>query len=94
MVAMSALVDVKNALRIKADAFDLEITDLINACKRDLELAGIATSLIKEDDALIKRAIIVYCKGNFGYTSDSQKYIDSYNLLKMHLSLSLDYREE
>ena len=45
--------------------------------------------------ALIKRAIILYCKANFGLDNkDSEKYNKSYDLLKQHLALSGDYKNE
>lgn len=85
---------VKNALRIKSSAFDNEISDLIDACEKDLIISGIASSRISPDDALIKRAVIIYCKANFGFNDDSEKFNQSYNMLKMHLSLSGDYTTE
>lgn len=81
---------IKLALRISTDIFDEELRDLIDACKSDLGLSGITN--VNEDDSLIKRAIILYCKANFGLENkDSEKYEKSYKLLKQHLSLSGDY---
>ena len=83
---------VKLALRIKNTTLDTEITDLIEACKLDLSITGV--KVIDETDALIQRAIIVYCKANFGLdNSDSEKYQKSYDLLKEHLALCIDYNE-
>ncbi|MFR2388039.1 head-tail connector protein [Intestinibacter bartlettii] len=85
--------NIKLALRISTDSFDEELRDLINACKSDLKLSGITN--IDEDDSLIKRAIILYCKANFGLDNkDSEKYNKSYDLLKQHLALSGDYKNE
>lgn len=84
----------KSALRIKSNAYDEEIKDLIDACEKDLLLVGIASSHIKEDDALIKRAVVTYVKANFGFNEDSEKYLNAYLMIKMHLSLSGDYKEE
>lgn len=84
----------KSALRIKSNAYDEEIKDLIDACEKDLLLVGIASSRIKEDDALIKRAVVTYVKANFGFNEDSEKYLNAYLMIKMHLSLSGDYKEE
>lgn len=83
---------VKLALRIKNTALDAEINDLIEACKLDLSITGV--KVIDETDVLIQRAIIVYCKANFGLdNSDSEKYQKSYDLLKEHLALCSDYNE-
>jgi hypothetical protein len=81
--------DVKTALRIKNTAYDSEITDLVAACKIDLGLAGIIK--IDDTDAIIKRAIIIYCKANFGSNPDSEKYQRSYDMLKCSLALAGDY---
>lgn len=80
---------VKMALRINNDAYNDEITGLIDACKKELELAGIASSNIVESDAIIVQAIISYCKGNFGYDNpDAERYLKSYESLKSFLCLN------
>lgn len=80
---------VKLALRINNNAYDEEITDLINACKKELELAGIAPSNIVETDPIIIRIIIFYCKSNFGLDNDeSEKWLLSYESLKSFLCLN------
>lgn len=53
---------VKVALRIVTDAFDDELNNLIEAAKKDLGIAGVAT--LTESDALIEMAIKTYCKMN------------------------------
>lgn len=80
---------VKLALRIGNDAYDTEITDLINACKRELELAGIASSNIKDTDEMIIQTVISYCKAYFGFdNSEADRYIKSYESLKSFLCLN------
>jgi len=45
-------------------------------------------------DPLIKRAITVYVKANFGWNNpDSERLQQSYNMLKIHLALSQEYAE-
>ena len=84
---------IKLALRIKTEALDGEITDLIESAKLDLSISGVRK--IDETDPLIQRAIIIYCKAHFGLdNSDSEKYQQSYNLLKQHLALCGDYNVE
>ena len=84
---------VKLALRIKATSLDIEITDLIEACKIDLSISGI--KVINDTDPIIQRAIIVYCKANFGLDNkDSEKYQLSYDMLKQSLALCSDYNTE
>lgn len=86
---------VKKYLRISHNELDDEVTDLINACKKDLEISGVASSSIDEVDPLIKRAIITYCKAHFGYNNpDYERLIKSYDLLKGHLALSYEEDDE
>lgn len=81
---------VKLSLRIKSNAFNTEISEMIEAAKLDLSISGIKK--IDEDDPLIQQAIKTYCKANFGLDNkDSEKYQKSYNMLKEHLSLCGDY---
>lgn len=82
--------DVKITLRIKNVAYDGEIQGLIDACKLDLKLAGV--NVIVDTDALTKRAIIIYCKANFGWNNpEAEKLQQSYNMLKMSMALAGDY---
>ena len=84
---------VKGALRVTTDAPAIisEIENLINAAKLDLEIAGVKYI---EDDPLIQRAVIFYCKGHFGFDNpEAERFLRSYEMLKQHLSLSGDYRE-
>ncbi len=84
---------IRRYLRINHTHFDAEITDLIGAARADLLLGGIKAAKVNdEDDALIKRAIVVYVKAEFGLdNADAEKYRESYNMLKRHLMLSSEY---
>lgn len=85
--------DVKDAIRENGTASDMEISDLISAAKADLRLSGVHSIKVDETDPLIKRAIILYCKANFGYDEKSEKFEKSYISLKNHLALSAEYTE-
>lgn len=87
---------IRRYLRINHTHFDAEITDLIGAARADLLLGGIKADKVNdESDALIKRAIVVYVKAEFGLdNADTEKYRESYNMLKRHLMLSSEYIEE
>ncbi|MGL4523530.1 MAG: head-tail connector protein [Bacilli bacterium] len=81
---------IKTSLRVSHDQLDDEINDLISAAKLDLSISGV--NRIDETDALIIRAVTVYCKAHFGlFNDDSVKYERAYNLLKNHLTLCGDY---
>ena len=94
------LIKVKTALRVSINSFDDEITDLIEAAKLDLGIAGVRNADIESGvdptDALIIRAIILYCKLYFGEpsTSDHWKSLkDAYNEQKAQLSMSTGYTD-
>lgn len=82
---------VKLTLRITTNAFDDELMMLINSCKIDLNLAGV--NIINEDDDRIRNAICLYCKANFGYRDDSQKFQNAYISLRDSMALSSKYKE-
>jgi len=87
---MALLDTVKTNLRIKSTAFDeAEIQPIIDACKADLKLSGVEK--IEESDPLIQRAVVLYAKGNFGYSEDSEKFMQAYTALKNSLALAGDY---
>ena len=80
---------VKNALRVKTNVFDIEISNLIEACQAAMSLAKIREST---SDPLIVRAIILYAKANFGYDSNAERYREVYKDLKCMLSLAEKYQ--
>ena len=83
------LESLKLSLRISNSAYDNEIKDLMEACKLDLIISGIASTLIKDTDPLIKQAITTYVKAHFGYdNADVDKLKESYSLLKQHLAIA------
>ncbi len=85
--------DIKNALRISGNDLDMEILDLIEAAKADLILSGVLDSKVIDTEPLIKRAVTVYCKANFGYEDPklAERFQESYISLKHHLTLSTEY---
>lgn len=83
---------VKLALRITTDDFNGELQDLIDACLLDLGIAGVT-----EDDTtnkLIIRAIITFCKMNFGDVNGiemTDRLKASYDEQKAQLSMATGY---
>ena len=80
---------VKLALRIVTDSFDAELTDLINAALVDLRLAGISNQ--DTDDPLIRRAVITYCRLNFGQPDDYDRLKKSYDEQKAQMGMATGY---
>ncbi|ARK32134.1 phage head-tail connector protein [Halalkalibacter krulwichiae] len=86
------LESVKLALRITNKAYDSEVVDLIAGARTDLIQAGVSSVKANSDDPLINRAITTYCKANFGMNNpDAERFMQSYEMLKQHLSLAGDY---
>jgi hypothetical protein len=86
------LADAKVLLRISNTAFDTEVQDLIDSAKSDLILSGVLPTKVVDTDPLIRRAVFIYTKANFGFDNpDSEKLQKSYDMLKTHLTLSTEY---
>lgn len=80
---------VKLALRIVTNAFDTELTDLIEAARLDLGIAGVV--IPEEMDALVGRAIITYCRLHFGAPDEYDRLKASYDEQKAQLMTATGY---
>lgn len=80
---------VKMALRVTTDAFDDELTILINSAKLDLGLAGVTLPSTLDD--ICNLAIITYCKLHFGEPDDYDRLKASYDEQKAQLSMATGY---
>ena len=79
---------VRMALRITTEAFDDELTDLINAGLSDLGIAGADGEKAVLTDPLTIRAIITYCKMNFGEPDEYDRLKRSYDEQKAQMSMA------
>lgn len=86
---MITLDKVKMALRISTDALDDELLDLIDAAKQDLGVAGVVVP--SSLDSIVTRAIITYCKVNFGLPDDADRLKASYDEQKAQLVTATGY---
>lgn len=86
--------EVRSALRVDGNELDAEIQGLIDSAVADLTLSGVdPTKAQAMTDPLIKRAVIIYCRAQFYYADQSaERLLQSYAMLKSHLSLAEDYR--
>lgn len=80
------------AIRQKTDTFNDELTLLIESCKKDMKMSGV--NVINEDDALTKRAVILYVKANFGDLDEDGRYQNAYNQLRNAMAVSGEYGTE
>ncbi|MDR2531464.1 MAG: DNA-packaging protein [Oscillospiraceae bacterium] len=89
--------DMRERLRITHKFSDREIYDLISAAFCELGLAGVALAKLTQLDKqpLIKQAVVLYLKAEFGFDiPDAAKYRESFEKLKIKLTLSDDYLTE
>ena len=84
------LTAVKLALRISTNAYDSELTDLIQAAMKDLGIAGIDAESL-EDDALVAQAIKTYVRMSFGSPSDYDRLKRSYDEQKAQMQTATGY---
>lgn len=82
---------VKMALRISTNAFDTELTDLIESAVADLGIAGITNEELT--DPLIRRAVITFCKANFGEHADYDRLKKAYDEQKSQLMTATGYTD-
>ncbi len=76
-------------IRVKSTTAREELTALVGSAVRDLDIAGVYVTNLEEP--LCERAITLYCKANYGYDSDSEKFRAAYAALRDAMSLSGDY---
>lgn len=80
---------VKMALRITTNAFDAEINGLIDSARLDLRVAGVVLPV--ELDALVRTAIITYCRLHFGQPDDYDRLKRAYDEQKAQLATCTGY---
>lgn len=94
---MALLDDVKQACRVTTDTFNTELSDLIDAAFADIGITDVRVSLLTEATCppLIKKAVLTYCKLNFGKVDDGQydRLKASYDEQKSQLLMSSTYNE-
>ena len=81
----------KLALRITIDTYDDELQSLIAAGKRDLAIAGV--DFVDENDEIVRRAIITYCRVHFGSPPDYDRLKASYDEQKAQLTYATGYTD-
>lgn len=84
---------VKMALRVTTNAFDTELQALIDAAYLDLARGGVIAEVLTTSgsDALVNRAVITYCKMNFGLPEDYDRLKKSYDEQKAQLGTATGY---
>ena len=80
----------KLALRITTDAFDDQISMLLDAADLDLGVAGVETA---EDDAILRQAKVTYVLMHFGQPDNYDRLKASYDEQKAQLSTCTGYTD-
>ncbi|MCI6466388.1 MAG: DNA-packaging protein [Faecalicatena sp.] len=78
----------RKRIRISTATLDDEIDDLVNACKKDMELSGVYGDV---NDPLYYQATVLYLKTYFGNNEQSENFKVAYEALKVSMALSGDY---
>lgn len=81
---------VKLALRVVTNEFDTELNDLIAAACADLGIVGVSVDATTTD-ALLTKAIITYCRVNFGDPEEYDRLKKSYDEQKAQLISATGY---
>lgn len=96
---MALLDKVKTACRVTSNAYDDELTDMINAALADMGITDIKPTLLTVDDAeikpLIRQAVITYCRMSFGFVSSDvyERLKAAYDEQKSQLLMSSTYTD-
>lgn len=92
---MALLDKVKMACRVTTTAYNEELADLITAAFADLGIVDIKPELLTEENVtpLIQRAVITYCRMNFGQPDDYERLKISYDEQKSQLLMSSEYTD-
>lgn len=90
MPELTMVQKVKLALRVTTTAYDAEISGLIDAACADLGVVGVEVQSTTTD-ALLTRAIITFCRLNFGSPDDYDQLRESYAEQKAQLITCTGY---
>ncbi len=81
--------ETKRNIRTKSSGANEEVKGLIKACLKDLEIAGVY--VMDADDPLVRQAVKIYCRGNYGYDENTERFREAYVALKDAMALCGDY---
>lgn len=82
---------VKRDLRWSHSKLDEDISDNIEACKLDMKRVGIDPL---KSDLLTEKAIKLYCRWQYNFENQADRYMNAYKSLRNAMSLSGDYKLE
>ena len=81
------------SLRITLATYDDDITELIEAAKKEMDMAGI--KVIDDTDEYTARAIKVFVKANLGLDpKNADKFIQTFEKMVCRMANAQEYAEE
>ena len=86
---MIEAIDIRKSMRITHSKLDPDISRDIEAARLDMSRVGINTE--SGDNALINKAIELYCKAQFDYLGRGSEFMKNYESLRDSLSLAGEY---
>lgn len=81
---------VKQRIRVLTEDADEEVEALIDTAIGQLKLSGVYEAL---DDPTYIQAIVLYCKGNYGYDENTDRFHQAFEALRDAMALSGEYGE-
>lgn len=91
MADSTLVASAKLAARITTDAFDTQISDLLDAAMLDMGVAGV--EIPEELDALVRTAAITYFMMHFGQPDEYDRLKKSYDEQKAQLVTCTGYTD-
>ncbi len=82
------LEQIKNDLRISHDKLDGDIQENVKACLLDLKRVGVPNVKTKDNNSLILKAVKLYCRWQYNFENQADRYMRHYEKLRNALSLS------
>lgn len=82
---------VKRDLRWNHSKLNEDIQDNIEACKLDMKRVGIDPL---KSDFLMEKAIKLYCRWQYNFENQADRYMNAYKQLRNAMSLCSEYRIE
>ena len=91
MSDMLLIEELKRIVRVRSADAELELQRQVEACKKEMELAGIYGD---EADPLYRQAVRLYCKSHYGYDEDTERFQAAFGSLRDAMALSGNYIKE
>ena len=86
---MISVEQVRNSMRISHIHLDCDIANNIETARLDMRRVGIN---IEKDDALMDKAVELYCKAQFDYLGKGDQFLQNYEKMRDAMSMAEEYK--